>query len=281
MLRARVVRTDIRNLTMKVTRPPELHPATAAFVCGTWPATPVAARIARSRAGRGGSPAWTMASIEQTVEIDRRSSPTTETRALVSTRKSWRFAAVFVTLALGACASAAVGVTSLTEPTYVAMVEVIGHDDSIPPAFADSLREAILSEAAFYGTAGRPMRLRVDLDKVHFKNALMALTIGDDNQAKGRVTVLDATAQTQMGAFVVQVDAERSGISGGSIAMMVVGAVDPTGYVDIGTTVASAASADINRSGTALQMRANFAADTLRQTYGDARAKAVNSARQH
>jgi hypothetical protein len=199
----------------------------------------------------------------------------------VLTRKSWSFALLFAALALGACASTAVGVTSLTEPTYVASVEVIAHDNSIPPAFADALREAVLNEAAFYGQAGRPMTLKIDLDRVHFKNALQALIIGDDNEAKGRVTVLDTAAQTQMGAFEVQVDAERSGMSGGSIAMAVVGAVDPTGYVDIGTTLASAASADINRSGTAVQMRANFAADTLRQTYGDARARAVNSARKN
>ncbi len=183
-------------------------------------------------------------------------------------------------LALGACAStAALGVAS-SPASHVASVEVIQHDASAPPAFADSLREAVLANAAFYGSAGRPIALRIDLDRVHFKNALQAMIIGDNNQTTGRVAVLDPAAGTQLGAFNVQVDAEPRGVNGGSLAIDLIGAIDPTGIVGIASTVGSAASADINRSGTASGMRANFAAETLRQTFGDDRTEIVNDARE-
>ena len=193
--------------------------------------------------------------------------------------KLTNLAALFAALALGACAStAAPGLTS-AGPTYVASVEVNQHDASAPPAFAAALREAVMSEAALYGNTGRPVALKIDLDRVHFKNALQALTIGDDNQAEGRVAVVDPSAG-QLMTFAVQVNAEESGLSGVDIGMAVIGAFDPTGAVDAASTVGSAASAEIDRSGTAAMMRANFAAETLRQIYGDARARTANSARQ-
>src|SRR5688572_23813008 len=103
--------------------------------------------------------------------------------------KSRSLASLFAALALTACASAAPGVMSGNETTYVESVEVVAHDASAPAAFADTLREAVLTGAAFYGTTGRPITLRIDVDRVHFKNALRALTIGDDNQADARVAV--------------------------------------------------------------------------------------------
>jgi hypothetical protein len=183
-------------------------------------------------------------------------------------------------LTLGACATAAGGI-SANELTYVQSVQVIEHDASAPAAFADSLREAVIAGAAFYGATGRPIALRIDLDKVHFKNALRALTIGDDNQAVGRVAVLDPLTGQQLGSFGVDVNAEASGLSVSFFAIAVVGAFDPTGIVDIAAAVGDAASADINRSGTAAGMRANLTAETLRQTFGDAKTRAVVSARQN
>ena len=103
--------------------------------------------------------------------------------------KSWSLASLLAVLALCACAGAAPSVMSGNETTYIESVEVVGHDTSAPAAFAGTLREAVLAGAAFYGTIGRPITLRIDVDKVHFKNALRALTIGDDNQAEARVAV--------------------------------------------------------------------------------------------
>ena len=80
---------------------------------------------------------------------------------------------------------------------------------------------------------------------------------------------------------MVCANADASGQLAGSIAIGVIGAFDPTGIVDIAGAVGSAASADINRSGTATAMRANLAAETLRQTFGDARTRAVTVAKQN
>jgi hypothetical protein len=184
-------------------------------------------------------------------------------------------------LALCACATSSPSAGVSTEPTYVAAVEVVQSDASVPDGFADALRTVVLSEAAFYGTSGRPITVRIDINHVHFKNVVQALLIGDNNDARGRVTVVDASAGQQMASFEVRVDAERShGVSGAGLAMGVLEVLDPTGILAIGHAVGSASSADINRSGTAVAMRANLADETLRQTFGDARTRAVIHARQ-
>ena len=184
-------------------------------------------------------------------------------------------------LALCACATAPASVGVSIEPTYVATVDVVQSDASVPDGFADALRTVVLSEAAYYGTTGRPITVRIDVNRVHFKNVLQALIIGDNNDARGQVTVLDASAGQQMASFPVRVDAERShGVSGAGLAMGVLEVLDPTGLLAIGDAVGSASSADINRSGTAVAMRANFADETLRQTFGDTRTRSVIHARQ-
>ena len=178
-------------------------------------------------------------------------------------------------LTLGACASTPA--PSANEQTHVAAVEVTHAVAAGPGAesFSVLLRAAVARQAHLYGDEGRAITLRIDLERVHFKNPLKAMLIGDDNQAKGRVSVLDPATGQETGSFKVQVDAERGGLSGASIALAVLGAFDPTGMIDVGSAAGSAASADIDRSGTAGQMSANFAAETLRQTYGDARANAA------
>jgi hypothetical protein len=168
-----------------------------------------------------------------------------------------------------------------TEPTYVAAVEVVQSDASIPNGFADALRTVVLEEAAFYGTTGHAITVRIDVSHVHFKNALQAMLIGDNNDARGQVSVVDTASAQQMASFPVRVDAERShGVSGAGLAMDALEVMDPTGIVGIAHALGSASSADINRSGTAVAMRANFADETLRQTFGDARTRAVIHARQ-
>lgn len=118
------------------------------------------------------------------------------------------------------------------------------------------------------------------MNRVHFKNALQAMIIGDNNLTSGRVTVLDPATSVQLGAFPVQVDAERPGGGNGWFAMDMIGMFDPTGLVSIASAAGNAASADINRSGTAVGMRINFAAETLRQTFGDAKARVALKAQQ-
>lgn len=191
------------------------------------------------------------------------------------------FVGLLSALALGACATVPASAGVSNEATYVANVEVAQSDASVPEGFADALRTVVLNEAAFYGTSGRPITVRIDVNRVHFKNVLQALIIGDNNDARGQVTVLDASAGQQMASFPVRVDAERShGVSGAGLAMGVLEVLDPTGIVAIGNALGSASSADINRSGTAVAMRANFADETLRQTFGDTRTRAVIHARQ-
>ena len=182
-------------------------------------------------------------------------------------------------LALSAQATvpAAVG----DEPAYVAAVEVVQSDASVPVGFADELRTVVISEAALYGATGRAIAVRIDVSRIHFKNPVQAMLIGDNNDARGQVVVRDAATGDQLASFQVRVDAERShGISGAGVAMGILEFLDPTGVVGIGNAVGSASSADINRSGTATQMRRNLADEALRRTFGDIRTRAVIRARQ-
>ena len=191
--------------------------------------------------------------------------------------KSLSLAGLLWALAVAAAAGAAHGVMSANGSGHVATVEVLQRDPAAPAAFADTLRGAVLREAALYGDAGQPVALRIELDKVHLKNPVKAMLIGDNNMAKGRVAVVDPSTGQLLGTFAVKVDAERRGISGRALAMTVLGALDPTGYVDVAGAAANAASADINRSSTEAMMSANFATETLRQTFGDAKARAVHA----
>lgn len=183
---------------------------------------------------------------------------------------------IWVLAVCAGMAAAVRGVASADVPSHVAAVEIVQHDLSAPPAFADALRDDVLREAALYGDAGPPIALRIELDKVHLKNAMKSMLIGDDNMIKGRVAVVDPATGQPLGTFAVRVNAERRGHAGASIAMTVVEALDPTGYVAVGAMAAGAASAAVNRSGAEATMSANFAAETLRQTFGDARSRAAH-----
>lgn len=186
-------------------------------------------------------------------------------------------AALLLALLLGACASRPA--PTANQQAHVAKVEIV-HEPAGTAAFSGILREAVIREAALYGNEGRPITLRIDLTRVHFKNPLLALAVGDDNDARGQVAVVDPVTGQQTSSFEVRVNAERRGLSGAGVAMFVAGIIDPTGLVDMGTTTATAMSATVNRSGAAAAMSANFAIETLRQTYGDDRTKAVAKERE-
>jgi hypothetical protein len=176
-----------------------------------------------------------------------------------------------------AAARPAHGLTFTGDQAYVAAVQIVQHDNHAPLAFADGLRAAVLAEASLYGSAGQPIVLTIDLDKVHLKNPVKAMVMGDNNVAAGHLAVADQASGQSLGTFAIRVDAERH--RGASIALFVIGVVDPTGYVDIATQVGGAAAATANRSGEEIAMSANFAEEALRQTFGDARAKAAHAAK--
>lgn len=196
--------------------------------------------------------------------------------------KSWRLAGLAAALTLSACASTkAPGVTAADEPAYVASVEVVQQNAPANASFADALRAAVLEGATYYGSAGRPIALKISLDRVHFKNPLKAMVIGDDNRAKGDVAVIDQTSGQQLATFKVEVDAERPNAAraGASIGLTVLEAFDPTGASSLVDMAGRAASADILRGRTVAAMSTNFANETLRQTFGDAKTKAATLAR--
>lgn len=174
-------------------------------------------------------------------------------------------------------ARSAHGLTFAGDSPYVAAVEVVQHDKGAPPAFADGLRASVLAEAALYGTTGQPITLTIDIDKVHLKNPMKAMLIGDDNQTAGHVAVAEQASGLAVGKFPVKVDAERH--RGASVALFLIGALDPTGYADVALMAANVGAAGVNRSGEEKAMDANFAAETLRQTFGDAKAKAAHAAK--
>ena len=182
-----------------------------------------------------------------------------------------RLAALLGAMFLSACASTRA--PTANEGTHVAVVEVV-HHDPVAAGFAVPLREAVIREAALYGNDGRPITLRIDLAGVHFKNPLLALTISDDSRAKGQVAVIDPATGQQTSTFKVRVNASQ-GMTGAGVAMSVIEMADPTGYVGAVHAVSNSMSATVNRSGTVKAMSENFATETLRQTFGDIRAKAV------
>ncbi len=202
--------------------------------------------------------------------------PMRNTDALLPTRISG-LVALLGALFLSACASTPA--PTANQQTYVATVE-IAHEPKGAADFSSILREAVIREAALYGHDGRPITLRIDLTRVHFKNPLQAVVVGDDNDARGQVAVVDSATGQASSNFEVRVNAERRGVNAANVAMFVAGAADPTGFVDMGTTAATAMSATVNRSGTAAAMGNNFAIETLRQTYGDTRAQAVAKERE-
>ena len=182
-----------------------------------------------------------------------------------------RLAALLGALLLGACATTT-RAPSANEQTHVAAVEVSHPDRASAAGFADTLREAVLREGARYGNAGRPITLRIALTRVHFKNPLQTLVIGDNNYVYGQVAVIDPATGQQTSAFTVKVD-DRRGVTAGSVAMKVLGMADPVGVMNVVKTVM------INHSTAAAAMSENFATAALRKTYGDARANAVAAER--
>ena len=176
-------------------------------------------------------------------------------------------AALLAGLFLAGCAAGTHAPTA-NEQTHVGTVEVVGRDRASDAAFADTLREAVIREAALYGNAGRPITLRIALTRVHFKNAVQTLVIGDNNYVYGQVSVIDPATGQQTSAFPVKVD-DRRGVTAGSVAMGVARMADPVGVMNVVGAVT------INRSAAAAAISSNFATATLRHTYGDARAKSV------
>ena len=176
-----------------------------------------------------------------------------------------RPACLLGTLLLGACASTSA--PTANEQTHVTKVEIIQHDPAAA-TFADTLREAVLRQAALYGDAGRPITLRIEITRLHFKNVVQNLIIGDNNYVYGQVGVIDPATGQQTSTFTVKVDDKQGGLA--SAGLSVVTLVDPTGLIS--------KSVGLNHSSTAASLSSNFATEALRQTYGDARAKAVAKA---
>ena len=94
-------------------------------------------------------------------------------------KKLSRFAFLLMSLALGACVSKSAGVLTGNGPGRVAAVEVVATGPAISPEFPGQLHDAVIKAGALYGNAGQPLTVKVGLDKVHYKNMLKALVIGD------------------------------------------------------------------------------------------------------
>ncbi|HXV01365.1 MAG TPA: hypothetical protein VG166_12800 [Caulobacteraceae bacterium] len=163
----------------------------------------------------------------------------------------------------------------VAEPAYVAAVEV-APDPAAPTGFAEALRAAVLKEAALYGATGLPLTVKIDLNRVHLKNPVQTLVVGDDDMARGWVQVLDPATGRRLGVFQVAVDARRGGGNGARIAVGVAGFLDPTGLVSLGATVATIDSTAGGRGRAEAMMTGKFALETLRQTFGDDKARAVH-----
>ncbi|MEP7210822.1 MAG: hypothetical protein ABI740_08295, partial [Alphaproteobacteria bacterium] len=183
----------------------------------------------------------------------------------MSKENSVRVASLLAALALGACAH--VAVLPENEPNHIGSVEVIQHDKGAPPAFAEALRQTVTREAAFYGDAGKGYDLKIDVDKVHFKNIVMAVVAGDSSHADGSVSLTDPVTGRPKSSDKFQVTAEPNAFSGVSIAELVIGMMDPTGIVSAVSTVGDASSAVFFKNGTAARMIDNFTDMALWRTF--------------
>ncbi|MBV9995485.1 MAG: hypothetical protein JO127_09745 [Caulobacteraceae bacterium] len=184
----------------------------------------------------------------------------------------WRPVLLGLTVWLLPALAAEAAVKGLAIPypaSHVSSVEVVQSDRNAPAAFADAVRADLLQEAALYGANGQSLILKVEIKKVHVKNALKAMVLGDANYAWGEVTVVDASNGRPLGDFKVAVSADRPGVG-----MTLLGMVDPTGLVNLSNAVSGT-----NRPREELIMESNFARETLRRTYGDARMKAAHLAK--
>ncbi len=189
-----------------------------------------------------------------------------------------RLAGALAGLALAGCAHAAM--LPEKEPNHIGSVDVVLHDKAAPPAFAEALRLTVVREAAFYGDGGKPYDLKIDIDKVHFKNLIAAMLIGDSSHTDGSVTLTDPAGGPPKTSGKLEVTAERNAFSGVSIGEMVIGMLDPTGFVSLATTVGDASSATFFKNGTAATMVDNFADMALWQSFGDAKRQAAHTAKQ-
>ena len=177
-------------------------------------------------------------------------------------------AAMLGALLLSGCATTGGPAATANAQTHVGNVEVSSRERASDTAFAGILREAVIREAALYGNEGRAITLRIALTRVHFKNPLQTLVMGDNNYVYGQVAVIDPATGQQTSTFQVKVD-DRRGVTAGSVAMKVLGMADPVGVMNVVNAVS------INRSSASAAMSDNFATAALRRTYGDTRAKAV------
>jgi hypothetical protein len=167
-------------------------------------------------------------------------------------------------LALGAGA-AVKGVVG--QPSHVGAVDVVEHDGGAPAGFADMVRADALKEAALFGADGAAISLKIEIDKVHFKNVMKAMLLGDENYVQGQVAVVDAASGQPLGTFKFYVYGDRP-----NAGQRVLAAIDPTGIV--GMTQAMSANDPAKEQ---VVMAANFAEEALRQTFGEARSRAAHA----
>jgi hypothetical protein len=160
-----------------------------------------------------------------------------------------------------------------TVQAHIENVEVAVPADA-PPAFAESLKEALLKESSLYGTGGRPLTLKVDVRKVHFKGGVGVL-FGDYDVLEGRVTVVDPATGQPQGDFKVEAGSKAPS-SGGSALLGVLSIFDPTGLIGMGQAVSKMGG---GHAKAAFFMCANFSKYALKQTFGSKKAKTAAAAR--
>lgn len=126
--------------------------------------------------------------------------------------------AVALALGLSACATHQ---PMIAEQSYVDAVDVRLDVKVKSPRIADALKLQTRREATRYGRSGALKRVEISVMDVHYKNAAMALLVGDSNRLAARVKVVDVSSGRSHGEFetVASDSGAINGVMGAVIAI--------------------------------------------------------------
>lgn len=132
-----------------------------------------------------------------------------------------RFTPLFAAVVLASSLTACVNHPPLVAKTsFIESVDVEVKPEVAPAALASMVSGSVKRESTRYGRAGEAKHLRIAITRLHYKNALQSLLIGDANNMAAKVAVVDKATGKAHGEFETSVidSAALNGLSGAMIS---------------------------------------------------------------
>lgn len=122
-------------------------------------------------------------------------------------------------LGLSACANHP---PIVPQASFIDRVDVELKQDVTSPTIAGMVASKTRRESTRYSRSGEAKHLRIAISRLHYKNALQSLLIGDANSIAAHVAVLDGATGKAHGEFDATVidSGALNGVSGVMISMM-------------------------------------------------------------